>query len=168
MQNSLPSILHIIAGTPTWVWCVFGYLIFIGLRATRPRIVYIPKLFIVPLILSSIKYKVFLACPPKLWISYFACLALASFLSYRRSLQKPVTFIPEKLSVKLPGTYSTLIALIAFFLIKYVFGYMNATMPDDYLKIQIIDLAFSGLFSGYFLGKAISYFIRLKKIHPSV
>jgi hypothetical protein len=43
------QLLKIISGTPKWVWFVFGYLIFIGIRATGTRIVYIPKLSIIPL-----------------------------------------------------------------------------------------------------------------------
>ena len=59
-QHLLPQLLKIISDTPTWIWFVFGYLIFIGIRATDNRIVYIPKLFIIPLVLSRLKYKVFL------------------------------------------------------------------------------------------------------------
>ena len=68
-----------------------------------------------------------------------------------------IEIIKESMSVKLPGTYWTLMLLIAFFIVKYVFGYIGATKPMIYYEVQIFEICVNGLFSGYFLGKAISY-----------
>jgi len=118
-QHLLPQLLKIISGTHVWVWFVFGYLIFIGIRATRTRIVYIPKLFIIPLVLSGLKYKVFMASNISIWLGYFLCLALASFVSYKYSAMKKIKIITERMSVQLPGSYWTLMVLMAFFVVKY-------------------------------------------------
>ena len=161
-QHLLPQLLKIISGTPTWVWFVFGYLIFIGLRATRTRIVYIPKLFIIPFVLSGLKYKVFMSSNISVWLGYFLCLALASFVSYKYSAMQKIKIIAPQMSVQLPGTYWTLIVLMAFFVVKYFFGYISATNPTYYNDIKIFELSISGIFSGYFLGKAICYLMKFK------
>jgi hypothetical protein len=161
-QNLLLQLLKIISGTPTWVWFVFGYLIFIGIRATRTRIVYIPKLFIIPLVLSGLKYKVFMASNLTVWLGYFICLALTSFASYKYTAMQKIKIIASRMSVQLPGTYWTLMVLMAFFVVKYFFGYISATNPTYYNDIKIFELSISGIFSGYFLGKAICYLMKLK------
>lgn len=65
--------------------------------------------------------------------------------------------------LKLPGTYWTLIVLMSFFVVKYIFGYINAIQTDIYQELQVFEVSISGLFSGYFLGKAINYLTLLKK-----
>lgn len=50
-----------VTGTPNWVWCVFAYVLYVGVQAINERIVAIPKLFIIPAILITIRYKVFLS-----------------------------------------------------------------------------------------------------------
>lgn len=161
-QHLLPQLLKIISGTPTWVWFVFGYLIFIGIRATRTRIVYIPKLFIIPLVLSGLKYKVFMVGNIAVWLGYFICLALTSFASYKYTVMQKIKIITPRMSVQLPGSYWTLIVLMAFFVVKYFFGYISATNPTHYNDIKIFELSISGIFSGYFLGKAICYLMKFK------
>ena len=161
-QHLLSSLLKIISGTPTWVWFVLGYLIFIGIRSTGTRIVYIPKLFVIPLVLSGLKYKVFMTNSISVWIGYLICLFLSSFLSYKHSAMRKIKIIKESMSVKLPGTYWTLIVLMGFFVVKYFFGYIRMTNPAYYNDIKIFELSINGIFSGYFLGKAICYLTKFK------
>ena len=42
-----------ILGTPWWAWSVLLYLLFIGTKALQTRVVYLPKLFIIPVVLSA-------------------------------------------------------------------------------------------------------------------
>lgn len=50
------TFLDLLKGTPIWVWILFAYLIFIGVKSLKTRSVFIPKLFIVPLVLIFTKY----------------------------------------------------------------------------------------------------------------
>lgn len=75
-QNLLLSIVKVISSAPPWVWVVLRYLIFIGISAIKPRSVYIPNLFIIPVILSGLKYKIFMDGTLSVWIGYFICLFL--------------------------------------------------------------------------------------------
>lgn len=75
-QNLLLSIVKVISSAPPWLLVVLRYLIFIGISAIKPRSVYIPNLFIIRVILSGLKYKIFIDGTLSLWIGYFICLFL--------------------------------------------------------------------------------------------
>ena len=61
----------IILGAPYWTWVILVYLIFIGIKAMQKRVVYLPKLFIVPIVLTALKYKVFLSGDSYILAIYF-------------------------------------------------------------------------------------------------
>ncbi len=115
---------EIILGTPWWVWILFAYLIFVGVRAIRARVVYLPKLFIIPAILLYLKKDVILS-------PYFAVFGVVGlytgFVIAKKINLKPIS---GELSIELPGTYSTLLLLLGFFLIKYFFGYLHYTNTE--------------------------------------
>ena len=161
-QYLLSGLSTMISSAPIWVWFLLAWLIFIGIRATRTRMIYIPKLFIAPLVLSGLKYKVFIESDISVWQAYFICLALTSFVSYRYSAMEKIKVIVPSMSAQVPGTYWTLIMLMAFFMVKYSFGYISATNPTYYDDIKIFELSMSGMVSGYFLGKAICYLVQFK------
>lgn len=151
----------IILGTPWWVWILFTYLIFVGVRATKTRIVYLPKLFIIPAILLYLKKDVIVS-------PYFAVFGVVGlytgFVIAKKINLKPIS---GELSIELPGTYSTLLLLLSFFLIKYLFGYLhyaNAEIADEYL---FVETSLSALFSCYLLGRSICYLYRYYKITKS-
>ena len=155
--NIMQIIFKIICGTPKWVWIVFCYVLFIGIKAIRTRIVYITKLFIVPVILTGVKYKMFLNATISIWSCYCLCLLISTLLSFKFAKNKGSEFIRGELRVRVQGSYSILIILMAFFLVKYIFGYLYATNYDIYSQIMILEIGVSGLFSGYFFWKALNY-----------
>jgi|GEM_PF-3849495 len=75
-----------------------------------------------------------------------------------------VTIIKETKSVKLPGHYYTIVMFLCLFLSKYYFGYLEATELDYALRYSTIETAVTSLFSGYFLGKVMSYLLRAIQI----
>ncbi|WP_342269545.1 hypothetical protein [Rickettsia endosymbiont of Orchestes rusci] len=60
-MDNLKFIFQAIIGTPFWVWGIFIYVLFVGLKAAHTRVISLPKLFIIPVILVGIKYKLFLS-----------------------------------------------------------------------------------------------------------
>ena len=152
----LSSLIKTLIGTPIWVWLVFAYLIFVGIKATRQRVVYIPKLLIIPVILSVMKYKIFLSASTDIYLSYFICLLMSIVFGFKIASRQKFEILGS-LQVKIPGDYSTLMILISFFIIKYIFGYLNAVNNDLYRELVVFELSTSGIFSGYFLGRSIFY-----------
>jgi hypothetical protein len=157
-SNMQKFIGKMILDAPSYVWFVFVYLIFVGVKATKDRKIYLPKLFITPIILTAIKYKIFLNSDLKILFSYLACLLVGMLFGFKIATCEKFEIISGKLQIKVPGNYSTLILLILFFVIKYIFGYLEATNQELYSEIMILEIAVSGLFSGYFLGRALKYF----------
>ena len=165
-QNLAFLIFKMLSGTPTWVWCILAYLLLVGIRAFNTRTVYIPKLFIIPIILSGLKYKTLIEGSSIIFIGYFICLSLSTFLSFKNAAKQKIQIIPERIEVKLSGTYFTLVILILFFIVKYSFVYISATQHNLYSKIAIFEMCLNGIFSGYFLGKAFNYlhsYMKLKQ-----
>ena len=149
------KILHIISGTPLWVWFVLYYLLVVGIKATKERDVYLPKLFIIPVVLTAMKYKIFINATMDIWITYFITLIIGLMIGYMVASREKIEV--SNMMVRLQGSYQTLIILLLFFSVKYIFGYLNAAHPEliaEYLNIEIVC---SGIFSGYFLGKAVRY-----------
>lgn len=67
----------------------------------------------------------------------------------------------------MPGGYGTFIVLLSFFLVKYYFGYLKSTDPELFLKYSIIESIISGLFSGYFIGRALAFTYQYLKVAKS-
>lgn len=150
--------MSILAGAPLWVWGALAYLLFIGMRATKNRILHPLKLFLMPIIFMVINYKlIFLG---NNFGSYMICLITGSWIGFMIALKKSIKIFHDIKRIELPGNYYTIVLLILFFIGKYILGYLGATQPSMAIKYTIIDTSISGLLSGYFLGIACCYLTR--------
>lgn len=151
------NIFDILLGTPYWVWIVFSYLLWVGMQATKPSTIPLWRMSIIPLIflswsLSSI-YARCIACEELLgfWI---VALAIGAFLG--RYLMSRLDFrIDADAMIHLPGSRSTLMLSMIFFIVKYGLGVtyaLNPMMRSD-LMVQTFDVMVSGLISGIFIGR---------------
>ena len=150
------QILDILSNTPTWVWVVFFYLVFVGIKASKTRIVFIPTLFIAPVVFTGMNYKFFLSSFYILG-GYLACLSLSTFLSFHAMKKVKVKYAAQKLSIELPGTFTTMGILLAFFFLKYIFGFMSYANPTLYSDWKFLEVILTGTFTGYLLGKSLRY-----------
>lgn len=150
------NILDIILGTPYWVWIVFTYLLWVGIQATKPSTVPLWRMSIIPLIflvwsLSSI-YSRCIACTQLIgfWGAAFTIGVLVG-----RYLMSRLDFRIDAAMIHLPGSSSTLILSMFFFILKYGLGVMyalNPIMRSDFM-VQGFDVMISGLISGIFIGR---------------
>lgn len=150
----LTQFFDIIVGTPFWVWLIFFYLLYVGFKNLQLHIIYVPKLFIVPLIFLAIQYEVFLSESAPI---FFLVLLLSTSLSFLAHIKVPIFAIKESTCIKIPGHYSILLILISFFFVKYFFGYLQDTNPALADKYALLDIIISSALSGFFLGRAICY-----------
>ena len=154
------AVIKIVTGTPLEIWVILGYLLYIGFKATQPRTVYLPSLFIVPLILTGMKS---LYLPSMQVPYYFAAWLLGLVIGKLSAYSTPLAFFKDSWSIELPGSYTPLIILLSFFTTKYVFGFLNATQPEIALEYASIESIITGLLSGYLLGRAFCYLTRFYK-----
>lgn len=153
-SHVLLRFLTIIKGTPLWVWAILCYLLFIGIKSIKTNIIHLPKLFIIPLILLAMKYKTFLSDDALVFCLTITGGIIAGFFINKGSAIK---IMRKEGTVEVPGSYGTLTMLLSFFIVKYYFGYLRSADADLFLKYSIIETMISGVFSGYFIGRALSY-----------
>ena len=134
---------------------MFIYLMLIGIKATKPRVVLYPiKLFITPLVFlvffikQSDKIEDFLLVFVLITISIFINLKL---------LQPPPVHIDNNILI-IPGSQKPLLVIIAIFSIKYLFGYMRTVKPQLPQQYEIIELITLSLMIAMTLSKALFYY----------
>lgn len=141
-------------GTPAWVYAIFVYLMFIGLKATQRRTMYLPALFIIPVILLSLRlYNVESADIT----SYFSFLALGGLIGMVLAWNTKLEMHKKTFSITLPGTWQTLFLLLAVFTVKYFFGYQQAISEEFNPSLHYWSLISSATITGIFWGKSLFY-----------
>src|SRR5690606_1156448 len=120
----------------------------------KPSTVYLPKLFIIPLILLALQCETFFSQDVTALV---LVIVLGTVLSFFIHSRYKVEIITQSKSVKLPGSYLNLFVLLSIFSVKYFFGYTNATESDLANTYALLEMIMNGLFFGYFLGQAICY-----------
>ncbi len=152
-MNFIDFILY----TPWWVWAILVYVLFIGMKTLQTRVVFIPQLFLIPLILIALKYKIMFSEMLSSYVGFLLLgLAIGIYFAY-----KSLSVINKKeCTVKIEGSSSTLILLLSFFGVKYLLVYLQETQTLS-MNYLLFDTAISAVLSGYFLGKAF-YFLYKK------
>lgn len=152
--------------TPTWVYLVFFYLLFIGIKSLRDRELPFFKIFIVPAIffyisLSSLLKNFHLESSTILvWIFAIFLGITIGFLQYQK---QGVKFLKEKNTFQIPGSYSTLVLFLIIFASKYYFGYGLARDPAllEQKSFEYSMLGVSGVCTGALLGR-LYYCLKIK------
>lgn len=153
----MSGIFQILQGTPFYVWIILGFILFVGLKSTKTQTVPLIVFFFPVLGLCASKYAAFFS------LTFILSMILgvgAGFLVYRK---EKIQFTQNSFFVQIPGSYIPLFLLIFFFTIRYIFGYLKTAAPGIYADYVIIENILSGLFAGFFLGRALCYSYRYLK-----
>ncbi len=126
------SILKIVSGAPIWVWPLLAYLIFVGIRMSKQRIVYIPALFIVPAIFIALKLK---ACPLGVLINFI----VISIFTTLSAVFGPKISVEAKegLWAQVEGSWYYLTIFLTIFITRFFFGASRAILPEFYAQYGI-------------------------------
>ncbi|MGI4851223.1 MAG: hypothetical protein ACRYGR_04715 [Janthinobacterium lividum] len=155
---------QLILKSPFWVWIAFIYLIFIGIKLSRPHIIYLPKLTLITLLLFVLNYfSSFSSVISYLWI-YCLAISCGAGLGIWTTYKMPLKILRNKSGLEVPGTYFPLILFMAFFVFKYTFGYGHATNPRFFNQYAFVEILINGGFSGYFFGRLIYFIYFYKKL----
>jgi hypothetical protein len=156
------NFVDIVTGAPLWVWIVLIYLIYVGVKSMHNRFVYIPKLFLIPLFILIIKSQNILASVESFAIAVFF-IVIGSIVGICFSSKIPISFKKEEFKVVIPGSYFTIVFLMSAFFFKFAIGFFKATNPEKAPSYELIDIIFSSLFSGYYLGRACCFSYKFYK-----
>jgi len=149
------TLMMIITNTPLYVWAIFIYLMTMGYIATKTRTIWVPKLFIIPLVLTLLKWQKIMSVSA-LWT--IAPWLLGLNLGITKALMhKKVEYLISKNSIHLPGSYATLFMFLILFVAKYSLGFLQSVNPAMSTTYANMDTFITFLFAGYSLGKAGAY-----------
>lgn len=152
--------MNLITHTPIWVWGILVYLLYVGIQALKPRVITLQKLIFLPLALIALKYKLFVS--PEAWI-YVLALAVGITAGVLKVRKSKIQIFKDKKHILIPGSSSLIIVLVGIFVMKYYFGYLQASDPAEYTRQHVWELGLSGLLSGYFTGQRANYLYRYFK-----
>lgn len=163
MQQGTPGFLAIMSHVPPWVWGIFAWLVFLGVRRLRARTVRPFVIAIAPIAfflwsLSSLPgYAAISGWPITLgvWIAGF----LAGAGSFIALPDRPATRDAAG-HYRLPGTTGPLLQYIAIFVIRFV---LSAWAAIDHAAAPValgLGLAVSALMSG----RTAAAFDRLRRL----
>ena len=121
----LDTLIQIFKGPPLWVWVLLSYLIFIGIKAFKPSVVSLKKIFILPLVFLFFSVQRLLGN-----INFFTTLVwitsviIGVFLSVIIFSKTQIIADKKNNLLKLPGSYSTLFLILISFSLKFYFGFL--------------------------------------------
>lgn len=157
----MDTILQTIVETPFYVWAILAYILSIGIKSFKTHVVYLPKLFIIPVVFLYINYKTMIFDGILVFCIIIIIAAILSFVLYSQNI---IELAKRPWSIKIPGNYITLAILMSFFIFKYYFGYLNSTAPDLFIKYSTVNIVVSAIFSGYYIGRVLCYTYQYLKI----
>ncbi|TNF67512.1 MAG: hypothetical protein EP298_06910 [Gammaproteobacteria bacterium] len=168
MNNIITTIYYTLAYTPWWVYVLFIYLLFIGIKASKPSHKPISKLAIIPAIflILSIESLInqtnlhginLLAYAIALVIGIIIGFIIACFIGAQATKEN------NKYIIILPGSWLTLILILIIFISKYYFGFKVGDNPNliHNLYFTITMLSVYGVTAGLFIGRFIFYLMRI-------
>ncbi len=149
--------------TPLWVWGILGYLIFVGVRAMKTRVVPVMQLCVIPAIFLLMRSRIFFAGSASEIVTYVTAMLLGAFAGFVWAQCTPIRIFKQAQQVEIPGSKRTLVLFLGFFAIKYCFGVLQVLNPVAAAQYALLELALSAAFSGLPSGTSLSYLYRFSR-----
>jgi hypothetical protein len=148
---------QILIHTPIWVFPLFAYLVWLGIKAMRPRTVTIWRSLIVPAVFiiwglsRLVSRQQDVMWPLVSWLAAAAVLLVVGLLTAR-----PFELDHTTGEIKRPGSWVPLIRNVTVFALQYTVAVIAAVGPHDATTAAIAGRLISGGTTGYFLGRTIA------------
>lgn len=154
-------LIHILQGTPVWVWGLLALLVAIGVSQSVPRRVSARRALIVPTLMvafSLFGVATTFGAQPLALGAWAAGIALAIVFGLDAVAPRGARWVRDAARFDLPGSWLPLGLILGLFCIKYGVGVSLALTPAlaSDAKFEVgIALAY-GAFSGLFAARAIA------------
>jgi hypothetical protein len=167
--SAMEMALAIVQHTPIWVFAILAVLVATGVQALRPRVVPIWRLLIVPGVfivwgVIGIAQRAHVA--PAFPLEWAGAVAIGMAIGWSATRLTGMTYDPARQVVGLPGSPFPLVRSASIFIARYGLAVAAAfaAARSEYATIVRIDVAVSGLATGYFLGWLVRFvrFIRTR------
>jgi hypothetical protein len=160
MQFAWQILIH----TPLWVFPLFAYLVWQGIKAMRPRTVTVQRSLIVPMVFivwgmsRLLSRQQDVTWPLVCWIAAALALLPAGLLA-----TKPPELDHATGRITRPGSVIPLIRNVTVFALQYTVAVIAAVDPDGRTTATLVGRAVSGATTGYFLGRTIALLRQYRK-----
>jgi hypothetical protein len=153
--------------TPWWVYLLLVYLIIVGLKASKSRIIPFWKIFVLPTIFLSISIQNLTTIENIEYLSissWIVAMLVGSLFGWWQVKRLDIKIDKKSSLIQIPGSWDTLLVILIIFVAKYYFGYEKATNPVlvAQLNFKVSMLVLSGMCTGLFLGRLLGYMSHYK------
>jgi hypothetical protein len=158
----MPYVFSFLSHTPIWVFPLFAYLIWQGIKSLRPRTQPIWRLLIVPsfFVLWSLS-RIIMRHYDSPWplLAWFTAALLLTPLAF---FCGPRRFVMDRQNgrVTRSGSPFPLIRNVTLFTLQYGSGVADAFQSDGHTAVATISRAVSGATAGYFIGWSLMLLMR--------
>ena len=168
MSEWSTQIWTMLQNTPWWVYLVFVLLLVRGVKASRPRLISLRRLCILPIVLLGVSLYVLLVVvtPGSATIgAWLFCLFIGGVLSFIQIERQTLVFDKKRHLVKTSGTWTVLILILLIFFSKYYFDYTLTIDPQEihHLIFRLSLCGVSGLCNGLIIGRLVCYLIKMRQ-----
>lgn len=148
--------------TPWWVYLLFIYLIKVGISASKTKVVSIKRLAILPIIFTALSIHTMMTAfhvTTDVFLVWLVSMLVGALFGYFLVYQHQFRVDKKHYLIELPGTWITLILILAIFASKYYFGYALSADPGVVRNtaFEFTMLSVSGVITGLFIGRLICY-----------
>lgn len=153
-------VIEVVARTPYWVWALFAFLLFIGIRGLKPTTASFARLAILPVVFLAWGLSGFATTyglrPVGITV-WIAALAVGAGIGLLVARSIEIHSDKERGLISLPGTAVNLVLILIIFATKYTLGALAGMRPEitGELLYMATDVGVSGLLTGMFAGRLL-------------
>lgn len=150
----MKTVIEALQGTPWWVYLIFLYLLWIGIKASKTRVVSLKKMFIAPVLFFIWSIYNYTNSPSKIGICIIG-IVVGGCVGWVINKRLRVRVEKDEGTMTIPGTWTTLILVMVIFAVKYYINYSYAVAPKAKMDpaFYVPDLVISGFITGMFAGR---------------
>lgn len=118
--------------TPWWVYVLLGYLIAVGVKASKVCIIPFWKVFVLPTIFLSMSLQTLATIETIAFLnigSWIVAMLVGNLLGWWQVKRLDIKIDKKRSLIQIPGSWDTLLAILIIFIAKYYFGYEKAADP---------------------------------------
>lgn len=155
---SAVTAVHILRGTPLWVFAVLALLLGVSLQQLRPNVRSLRRILLIPVYFTGWGLLGLFdpqATAEAITGSWLPAALIGAFIATRIAL--PMRVDRERARVWQPGSAVSLVRNMVLFLGHYGFHVAAIIQPQAQAVLKAGDLAVSGLGAGYFIAWGIRF-----------
>lgn len=155
-----------VSQTPWWVYVLFIFLVQRGIKASKPQVISIKKLTILPIVFIALSvHTIMIAFHVNVTVItvWLISMIVGSFIGWILIRKHQFQVDRKHLLIRLPGSWLTLILILAIFVFKYYFSYQIGSDPAlaHQTMFKFSMLIATGICTGLFIGRLLCYFHKL-------